>query len=178
MPVVAEQVVLVDMNDRELGTMEKMSAHREGLLHRAFSVFVFNANGDLLIQQRAAGKYHSAGLWSNTCCGHPRPGEKVKQAAERRLKEEMGFECELTTVLVFTYRAELAEGLSEHELDHVLIGMCNTTPQPSSAEVADHRYVSRDLLRMELERDPSVFTSWFPLCVWRAWDQFEIIRTR
>ena len=125
-----ELVVLIDPKDREIGQMEKLAAHREGRLHRAFSVFVFNAKGELLLQQRAATKYHSASLWTNTCCGHPRPGETLVAAGERRLKEEMGLSIPLRTTFHFTYRAELEHGLVEHEMDHVLIGTSDLDPHP------------------------------------------------
>src|SRR6185503_9661232 len=124
-----EMVVLVDEDDREAGTGEKMAVHRSGRLHRAFSVFVVDGEGRLLLQRRAAVKYHSAGLWSNTCCGHPRPGETILAAATRRLKEEMGFECRLRPAFSFIYRAALDHGLTEHELDHVLLGSHDGAPQ-------------------------------------------------
>lgn len=170
-----EQVVLVDERDREIGYMEKMAAHREGLLHRAFSVFIFNSRGELLLQQRALSKYHSPGLWSNTCCGHPRPGEDVRSAAGRRLKEEMGLSCELLPVFHFSYRAELGDGMIEHELDHVFIGVTDQQPRPAASELSDWRFVTHDVLHEELDLDGSRFTAWFPVCVWRAWDHFAPI---
>ena len=165
-----EQVVLIDPDDRELGHMEKLAAHREGLLHRAFSVFLFNDQGELLLQQRASSKYHSAGLWTNTCCGHPRPGETIQEAAGRRLFEEMGIKTELTPVLHFMYRAELENGLVENELDHVLICRYSNDPDPDPNEASDWRWVERETLAHELTEHPKLFTAWFPVCVWRAWD--------
>ncbi|MBL0129482.1 MAG: isopentenyl-diphosphate Delta-isomerase [Flavobacteriales bacterium] len=168
-----EQVVLVDVEDHELGAMEKLSAHREGLLHRAFSVFIFNTKGDLLLQQRALDKYHSAGRWSNTCCGHPRPGETVKAAAERRLDEEMGLGSELQPTFHFVYSTELGDGMKEHELDHVLIGISDSDPTPDPQEAVDWRWVSRNELQREMKSHPGLFTAWFPLCLEGAWNAAE-----
>ncbi len=168
-----ELVELVDEQGHVLGHMEKLAAHREGLLHRAFSVFVFDGRGELLLQQRAAGKYHSPGLWSNSCCGHPRPGEAVGVAARRRLSEELGFSCELTEVFRFIYRVELADGLIEHELDHVFVGVSDVAPRPDPTEVSAVRSISRSALTTELERAPTSFSSWLPLCAEQAWDAFE-----
>lgn len=165
-----EQVVLVDERDRDLGHMEKLAAHREGMLHRAFSVFIFNSKGHLLLQQRAKGKYHSPGLWTNTCCGHPRPGESTQLAAERRLKEEMGITAPLAPVMRFAYRAELGGGLIEHELDHVLIGEYDRDPLPDPSEAMDWRWVDKAELDKELAAHPALFTAWFPLCVAQARD--------
>ncbi|MEZ4807434.1 MAG: isopentenyl-diphosphate Delta-isomerase [Flavobacteriales bacterium] len=170
---VPEQVILIDADDRELGHMEKLSAHREGLLHRAFSIFLFNTNGELLLQQRAFSKYHSPGSWSNTCCGHPRPGESVVKAAERRLQEEMGVNIDLRPVFTFTYRAEFENGLVEHELDHVLVGRCTIDPRPDPKEASDWRWVDRPTLEHELRTYPDRFTKWFPLCVYEAWDHAQ-----
>src|SRR6185503_16709121 len=117
-----QTVILVNEKDEVTGTAEKMEAHEKGLLHRAFSIFVFNSRGEVLMQQRAPGKYHSAGLWTNACCSHPRPGEKTEEAARRRLREELGFETALTEIFDFIYRAEFVNGLAEHEYDHVYVG--------------------------------------------------------
>ena len=168
-----EQVVLVDEQDREIGHMEKMAAHREGLLHRAFSVFILNGQGELLLQQRALSKYHSPGLWSNSCCGHPRPGEDVRIAAERRVKEEMGLTCELRPAFQFTYRAELGDGMIEHELDHVFIGTTGQEPRPAPSEAADWRFVSQVALVDELESEPEMFTAWFRICAKQAWEHLD-----
>ena len=168
-----ELVVLIDPQDREIGQMEKLAAHREGRLHRAFSVFVFNAKGELLLQQRAATKYHSASLWTNTCCGHPRPGETLVAAGERRLKEEMGLSIPLRTTFHFTYRAELEHGLVEHEMDHVLIGTSDLDPRPTPMEASDWRWVDRATLEREMAEHPGLFTAWFPLCVEDAWESLR-----
>jgi isopentenyl-diphosphate delta-isomerase len=158
-----EQVVLINANDEEVGTMEKLQAHREGLLHRAFSVLILNDAGEMLIHQRALGKYHSAGAWSNACCGHPRPGETTQAAAERRLQEEMGFTVPLKKLYHFTYKTDLGNGLSEHEFDHVFLGVYNNAPLPNPTEVADWRYVSIDRLLQELNMKPEQFSFWFRL---------------
>ena len=139
-----ESVILVNERDEPQGNMEKMRAHREGHLHRAFSIFIFNREGNLLLQQRAAHKYHSAGLWSNTCCSHPRPGESIDDAAARRLQEEMGLQTELVYLFRFQYHALLENGLTEHELDHVLIGFSDEAPgrsnrEDTSSHVSSHR---------------------------------------
>src|SRR2546423_9920022 len=130
----AEQLILVDSSDREIGVGEKLETHREGRLHRAFSIFIFDGAGRLLLQKRAPTKYHSGGLWSNTACGHPRPGEETVAAAHRRLREEMGFDCELRAAFGFLYRAELRERLIEHEYDHVFVGEFRGAPAPDVAE--------------------------------------------
>lgn len=156
-----ERVVLVDTDDVELGTLEKLRAHMEGALHRAFSVFVFDSEGRMLLQRRAAAKYHSGGLWSNTCCSHPRPGEAVIDAARRRLREEMGFACPLSEAFRFVYRADVGGGLVEHEYDHVFIGRFGGEPTPNPDEVEGWRWVAVDEVRAEMERDPDAFTFWF-----------------
>ncbi len=156
-----ERVVLVDTDDVELGTLEKLRAHMEGALHRAFSVFVFNARGEMMLQRRAAAKYHSGGLWSNTCCSHPRPGEAVAAAAHRRLREEMGFDCALDEAFRFVYRADVGGGLTEHEYDHVFVGRFDGEPALNPAEVEAWRWVSTDQVCREVETTPEAFTFWF-----------------
>lgn len=156
----SDRVILVDEHDRPTGTAEKISAHRAGRLHRAFSVFVINDAGEILLQRRAGGKYHSAGLWSNTCCSHPRPGEPTTAAAHRRLREEMGFDCPLEPAGVLLYRADL-DGLVEHEYDHLLVGRWTGTPDPEPAEVSDWRWVAPADLYGEIARHPERFTAWF-----------------
>ena len=158
-----DEVVLVDERDNVLGSLPKLQAHREGRLHRAISVFVFNSRGEMLLQRRASGKYHSGGLWTNACCSHPRPGEKPHQAAIRRLQEEMGVECALEYAFSFLYRAELDGGLTEHELDHVFVGEIDETPVPDPDEVSEWRWLSMEDVRAELEANPDSFTAWFPL---------------
>ncbi len=159
-----ELVVLVDEQDRELGAMEKLAAHRTGALHRAFSVFIFNSEGDLMLQQRASGKYHSGGLWTNTCCSHPRLNESVATAAQRRLKEEMGLSVPLNAMFSFIYHADVGNGLIEHELDHVLFGHSDETPLPSADEVQDWRFVDIGTLDRELTAFPERFTVWLRDC--------------
>jgi isopentenyl-diphosphate delta-isomerase len=156
-----EKVVLVDENDNEVGTERKTRAHQQGRLHRAFSIFVFNSKGELLIQKRAKTKYHSGGLWANTCCSHPRPGEPIEKAAHRRLKEEMGFECELKKAFSFTYRAEFENGLIEHEYDHVFIGKFDGEPQPDPEEVEDWKWVDTEELKKDIKENPDSYTYWF-----------------
>ncbi|MBN3036231.1 MAG: isopentenyl-diphosphate Delta-isomerase [Bacteroidales bacterium] len=156
-----ELVILVDKEDRVTGQMEKMQAHLKGVLHRAFSVFVFNSEGELMIQQRALSKYHSPGLWTNTCCSHPRPGEEIREAALRRLQEEMGFTCHLEKAFQFIYRADVGAGLTEHELDHVLVGYCNAVPAINPEEVMSWRWINLDDIREGIRKDPNQYTVWF-----------------
>ena len=160
-----EQVVLVDESDRERGVLDKQRAHVEGQLHRAVSVFVFDARGALLLQQRARAKYHSGGLWTNTCCSHPRPGEDASDAARRRLREEMGFVCALRPVRSFVYRASVGGGLVEHELDHLFVGRSDAAPRPDPAEVMAWRRVSVAALWRALTRRPGDFTPWLALAL-------------
>ncbi|MCB0430160.1 MAG: isopentenyl-diphosphate Delta-isomerase [Flavobacteriales bacterium] len=169
-----EHVVLVNRLDHPVGTMEKMKAHREGKLHRAFSVFVFNRKGELLLQQRAHTKYHSGGLWTNTCCSHPRPGEDIEHAAKRRLREEMGFECDLFHAFSFIYKKHLDQGMIEHELDHVWIGSYNGPFRINTDEVAATRFVSPEKIRNEIALSPATFTEWFRIC----FEQVEKFRSR
>lgn len=160
---VEEQVTLVDNDDRVVGADEKLAAHLQGKLHRAFSVFVFNSRGELLLQKRAQSKYHSGGLWSNTCCGHPRPGESVEDAAVRRLSEEMGFRCELRPVFSFVYRVTLENGLTEHEFDHVLAGSFDAMPSPDPSEVEEWKWLALSSLSQELSVEPARYTYWLKL---------------
>lgn len=161
----AEKVILVDAEDNQVGTMEKMQAHREGLLHRAFSVFIFNNKKQMLIHQRAHSKYHSGGLWTNACCSHPRENETVLEAAHRRLQEEMGFDTELEEIFQFTYKAALDNELTEHEYDHVLIGEFNQEPNLNPEEVADYKYIGLDELRKDMESNPQMYTEWFKIAL-------------
>lgn len=158
-------VILVDKADLPLGTMPKLEAHQKGLLHRAFSVFLFNSKGQLLLQQRALDKYHSAGLWSNTCCSHPSPGESTMDAANRRLKEEMGMSCSLRPVFSFVYKAIFNNGLIEHEFDHVFFGESDVLPVINKEEVNDWRYISLEELRVEIQEYPSRFSEWLKDCL-------------
>lgn len=159
-----EEVILVDHNDQAIGTMPKLQAHIEGRLHRAFSVFIFNDSGELLLQQRALDKYHSAGKWTNTCCSHPRAGEETIVAARRRLMEEMGMECEIHFGFSFSYLAEFENGLTENEYDHVYFGVSNDTPQPDPEEVAAFEYISMDQLQSSLVQDAEKYTAWLKIC--------------
>jgi isopentenyl-diphosphate Delta-isomerase len=158
-----EMVVLVDPDDNPVGTAPKLQAHLDGRLHRAISVFVFNDRGEMLLQRRAESKYHSGGLWSNTCCSHPRPGEETIAAAGRRLREEMGFQTPLEAAFTFLYRAELEAGLVENELDHVFVGTTDAEPVPDPREVDAWRWIGPADLRRELAESPETFTAWFPI---------------
>lgn len=158
-----EEVILVDENDHEIGLMDKLEAHEKGLLHRAFSIFIFNDKNELLMQKRAMGKYHSASLWSNTCCSHPKMGDSIEIACEIRLMEEMGFITELKFFKSFIYKASLGNGLHEHEFDHVYIGRFNGSPVPNSAEVARWRYVDLNELEKDLVANPTHYTAWLKI---------------
>ena len=160
-----DHIVLVNDQDEEVGSMEKMEAHRKGLLHRAFSVFIMNRMGEMLIQQRAEGKYHSGGLWSNACCSHPRKGERTEEAAHRRLQEELGFDCELRPLFTLKYCAEVGENLIEHELDHIYIGNYDGAPEANKDEVKDYQYVAIHRLEQWMRDRPEEFTYWFRLAL-------------
>lgn len=156
------KVILVNEQDEVIGTMEKMEAHRRALLHRAVSVFLFNEKGEWLLQRRNSQKYHSGGLWTNTCCTHPLPEESYEDAARRRLKEEMGIECSaLHAVFRFIYKAELDNELTEHELDYIFIGFSDTLPNINTAEVAEWKYVDFNQLNKTVEKEPDAYTVWF-----------------
>ena len=157
----SERVILVDAGDTPIGTADKLAAHRAGQLHRAFSVFVLNDAGEMLLQRRARGKYHSGGLWSNACCSHPRPGEATDAAARRRLMEEMGFSCAVEPAFGMIYRADVGGGLVEYEYDHVLLGRWSGEPVPDPDEVADWRWAPLTELRRAVARRPRLFTYWF-----------------
>ncbi|CAA0180188.1 Isopentenyl-diphosphate delta-isomerase [Tenacibaculum maritimum] len=158
-----EQVILVDEHDNQLGLMPKMEAHEKALLHRAFSVFVFNDKKELLLQQRAADKYHSPLLWTNTCCSHQRNGESSLEAGRRRLQEEMGFTCELEEVFWFIYKAPFDNGLTEHELDHVMIGKYNDKPIINKEEVAAYKWMCLEEVKEDIKRKPAIYTEWFKI---------------
>ncbi|MFN3841126.1 MAG: isopentenyl-diphosphate Delta-isomerase [Cyclobacteriaceae bacterium] len=160
-----EHVILVDKYDNEVGTMEKLEAHRKGVLHRAFSVLVFNSKGEMLIQRRAGCKYHSAGLWTNACCSHPRAGEQIEKAAQRRLKEEIGLNLQPEKAYSFIYKTELDNGLIENELDHVLVATSDGEPVLNPLEAQDWKYISMPELRSRMESHPAEFTHWFKLIV-------------
>jgi len=160
-----EYVILVDEKDNETGVMEKMEAHEKALLHRAFSIFVFNDAGQMMLQRRAHSKYHSPGLWTNTCCSHPRPGESLAEATQRRLVEEMGFSCKLEEVFSFIYRAGFDHGLTEHEFDHVFTGRYNGDPAINPDEVAGWRWVSVPELLEDVRNKPEAYTVWFRIAI-------------
>ncbi len=158
-----EYVILVDENDQKIGLMEKMEAHEKALLHRAFSVFVFNDKNELLLQQRAAEKYHSPLEWANTCCSHPRDGEDTIAAGKRRLQEEMGFTCELEERFSFIYKASFANGLTEHELDHVLVGYYDDNPKINPKEVADFKWMKLEDVKTAIAQNSNKYTAWFKI---------------
>ncbi|HYG18729.1 MAG TPA: isopentenyl-diphosphate Delta-isomerase [Ohtaekwangia sp.] len=158
-----EKVILVNPDDQEVGTMEKMEAHRQGLLHRAFSILLFNTRGEILLQKRSAAKYHSAGLWTNTCCSHPLPGESPGHAARRKLKQEMGIDLQPDFAYKFLYIAPLENGLTEHELDYVFVGRFDGEPAVNAEEVSDWKYVDLAALRKDIEQHPARYTVWFKM---------------
>ena len=160
-----EEVVLVDQNNNVIGYMEKMEAHEKGLLHRAFSIFIFNSNNELLLQQRAISKYHSGGLWTNTCCSHPRKQEKFIDAAKRRLIEEMGMSANLEKAFSFTYKAHLDHNLIEHELDWVFIGKSDVLPVINKDEVESYKYINFQDLIKDVDDNPDIYTEWLKICL-------------
>ncbi|PIR71387.1 MAG: isopentenyl-diphosphate delta-isomerase [Candidatus Nealsonbacteria bacterium CG10_big_fil_rev_8_21_14_0_10_37_25] len=157
-----EKVILVNKKDKVIGVEEKMKAHLQGKLHRAFSIILFNKKGEVLIQKRAKSKYHSAGLWTNTCCSHPRPKEKIDQAAKRRLKEEMGIETDLKKIFSFIYKAKLGS-LVEYEFDHVFFGRFNGKPKPNEKEVEDWQWIKLADLKTDIAKNPQKYTPWFKI---------------
>ena len=163
-----ELVILVDEKDNETGTIEKLEAHKKALLHRAISVFICNSRGEWLLQRRAKNKYHSSLLWTNACCSHPYPGETSLEAAHRRLKEEMGLETSLTELFHFTYKAELDNGLNEHELDHVFLGITDNDPVINTEEVKDWKRISFNQLQNEIDKVPENYTVWFRMIFQRV----------
>lgn len=166
-----QSLILVDEIDRQIGTGEKMDVHRKGLLHRCFSIFVFNDHGETLLQKRAATKYHSGGLWTNTCCGHPLDKEQTDSAAHRRLFEEMGFDCPLKEMFTFIYRAELDHGLKEHEFDHVYVGTYNGEIHPNPEEADGYRWADLKTVEKEIETIPDTYTVWSKIAFKKLKDQ-------
>lgn len=158
-----EKVILVNENDEQIGVMPKLEAHEKALLHRAFSVFIFNDKNELMLQQRAFQKYHSPGLWTNTCCSHQRDGESNIEAGKRRLKEEMGFVTELQETISFIYKAPFDNGLTEHEFDHVMIGYYNSEPKININEVADWKWMNLENVRLDIKSHPENYTAWFKI---------------
>lgn len=161
--IMEELVVLVDKNDKEIGVMPKMEAHEKAVLHRAFSVFVFNKKGELMLQQRAAHKYHSPLLWTNTCCSHQRNGESNINAGIRRLQEEMGFTTSLEEVFSFIYKAPFDNGLTEHELDHVMVGYFDDAPNINKDEVEAYKWMPLEDVKNDIDKNPSIYTEWFKI---------------
>ncbi len=159
------EVILVNENNEQTGTMEKMEAHIKGLLHRAFSIFIFNCKGEMLLQQRAVGKYHNGGLWTNTCCSHPGPGEDILAAAKRRLSEEMGFTTNLSPAFNFTYKATFSNGLTEYEYDHVFTGLYDGDIKTNVSEVSDYCYKTLADIEASLLTHPQKYTEWFKLAL-------------
>jgi len=168
-----EKVILVNSNDEPIGLMPKMEAHEKALLHRAFSVFVINGNNELMLQQRAHQKYHSPGLWTNTCCSHQRDGEENIEAGLRRLQEEMGFEAPLEYLFNFIYRAPFDNGLTEHELDHVMLGRFEGEPSINPEEVASWKWMDIDLIHADLNNNPADYTVWFAIIFDRFYNHLK-----
>jgi len=163
-----DYVILVDEQDNEIGVMEKLRAHELGKLHRAFSVFIFNDKKELLLQQRAINKYHSGGLWTNTCCSHPSPNETIKDAGIRRLYEEMGMTCDLKIIHNFIYKSEFENGLIEHEFDYILTGISNATPQINKTEVETYKWQQISEIQNDINLNPNKFTTWFKIAMQQA----------
>ena len=156
-----EEIILVDRNDKEIGKEEKIEVHKQGKLHRAFSVFVFNSKGDLMLQKRAKDKYHAGGLWTNTCCGHPRPEEETDKAAYRRLKEEMGFDSDMNEIFSFIYKTPVGNDLTEHEYLHVFIGNYKNEPEINPQEAEDWKLIDLQELKKDISQNPENYTPWF-----------------
>ena len=174
------EVILVNERDEALGVMEKMEAHRKGALHRAFSVFIFDSRGRMLLQQRASEKYHGGLLWTNACCSHPYPGEEVERAAERRLNEELGFTAPIHKIFSFTYRALVENDLTEHEFDHVFAGQYEGEITANPSEVADFAYETMEEIKWGIENQPQKFTSWFRIAfpkIEKWWQQQYATKT-
>jgi isopentenyl-diphosphate delta-isomerase len=168
--MIEEQVILVNENDEQIGLMPKMEAHEKAVLHRAFSVFVFNEKNQLMLQQRAANKYHSPLLWTNTCCSHQRNGETNIEAGKRRLQEEMGFVCELEEKTSFIYKAPFDNGLTEHELDHVMVGYYNENPIINREEVENFKYMTVEAVKQDMLVNPEIYTAWFKIIFEKFYD--------
>jgi isopentenyl-diphosphate delta-isomerase len=156
-----DKLILVDKKDKQIGTEFKLKTHKEGRLHRAFSIFVFNEKGELLLQKRSSKKYHSGGLWTNTCCSHPKPGEETTSSAHRRLQEEMGFDCNISEIFSFVYKAKLDHCLTEHEFDHIFIGKFNQDPIINKQEAEDFKWATQKFLTQDIKNNPKTYTYWF-----------------
>jgi len=159
------KIILVDDNDKQIGTEEKLKAHKEGKLHRAFSIFIFNSKNELLLQKRADFKYHSGGLWTNTCCSHPRPYKNIEEEAKKRLEEEMGIKVNLKKLFTFKYKSSFTNGLTEHEYDHVFIGRYDNDPVPNADEVSEWKWVSLKELKKDVKDNPDNYTEWLKICL-------------
>ena len=170
-----ERVILVNENDEPIGLMPKMEAHEKALLHRAFSVFIFNDKNELMLQQRALDKYHSPGLWTNTCCSHQREGESNIQAGMRRLQEEMGFVVDLQESISFIYKAPFDNGLTEHEFDHIMIGKFNGTPNINPNEVADWKWMGLEAVKDDMVLHPELYTEWFKIIFDKFYQHINIL---
>ena len=168
-----EQVILVDEQDNPIGLMEKIEAHEKALLHRAFSVFIFNNKGELMLQQRAKDKYHSPLLWTNTCCSHQRDGETNLEAGKRRLQEEMGFVTDLEEVFSFVYKAPFDNGLTEHELDHVMVGFYNDKPTLNREEAESYKWMTLEEVKVDMSLNPNEYTAWFKIIFEKAYDKIQ-----
>ncbi|MBC3757499.1 isopentenyl-diphosphate Delta-isomerase [Hyunsoonleella sp. SJ7] len=169
-----EKVILVNEQDEQIGLMPKMEAHEKAILHRAFSVFIFNDNNELMLQQRALDKYHSPGLWTNTCCSHQRDGESNIEAGKRRLQEEMGFVTDLEESISFIYKAPFDNGLTEHEYDHVLLGKFNAEPTINEEEVADWKWMSLEDVKVDIALSPENYTAWFKVIFEKFYEHINI----
>lgn len=168
-------IIIVDEKDQQLGKLEKLEVHQLGLLHRAFSLFIFNSKDELLLQQRADRKYHSAELWTNSCCGHPQFGEDITSAATRRLIEEMGIYCQIKFAFSFIYKTKFENGLAEHEFDHVYFGVTDNLPKPEKTEVKNWKYINLITLEKDLRINPQLYTTWLKECFEKVILHFEKI---
>lgn len=169
-----ELVILVNENDEQIGLMPKMEAHEKAVLHRAFSVFIFNDDNELMLQQRALHKYHSPGLWTNTCCSHQRDGESNTEAGTRRLQEEMGFVTQLNETTSFIYKAPFDNGLTEHELDHILVGKFNDTPVINEDEVVAWKWMPLEGVKKDIENNPQIYTAWFKIIFEKFYEHISL----
>lgn len=170
-----EIIIQVDKNDREIGPVEKMEAHRKAILHRAFSILVFNSKNELLLHKRASEKYHSPNLWTNTCCSHPRFNESLNNAVYRRLQEEMGFTCELKEIFSFIYKIEFEDDLFEHEFDHVFIGSYEGEINPNTEEVSDYKWLTLEDIEKDISINPNDYTFWFKRLMPEVIEYFKTI---
>lgn len=171
--MIEEQVILVNEKDEQIGLMSKLEAHQKAVLHRAFSVFILNTKGELMLQQRAAHKYHSPLLWTNTCCSHQRDSETNIEAGKRRLFEEMGFVCELKEVFSFIYKAPFDNGLTEHELDHVMVGEYEESPVINREEVNDFKWMTLEAVKSDIKTQPEIYTEWFKIIFEKFYSHLE-----